>query len=433
MKIVISTDIYYPMINGVAVFSRNLAAGLTKRGHDVLVLAPSITGDFETERDEEYGFKVVRLSSRKMMLYPDQINKVPEKKDFLGVKVPQLLYKNGLHVSYMPDLEIKRVLEDFHPDIIHNQTPGPVALAILRYARLHKVALVSTDHAYPDNLTQQVKLPKLAKKPINAAMNAYFVSFLRHSDYATVPTEQVLTDCIPKNKLFFRVPIEALSNGIDLSRFAKGRVNKEIYERYDINPKKPTVLYIGRVDPEKSLDVLMNAFIEVQKSIPNSQLVIVGDGTMRPKLERMAEDAGIRKNVIFTGRVIGGDLPQLYRTGDVFAITSKTETQSIVLLEAMATGLPAVAVKAGAIPELVHNGENGYLCEADNVDEVAKSLICILQDEELRASMSEKSQELIKKHDIAYTLTRIEEIYNKVLDKKESRANDFDDEIFNED
>lgn len=429
MKIVISTDIYYPMINGVAVFSRNLAAGLTKRGHDVLVLAPSISGDFESEYDEEYGFKVVRLSSKKMMLYPDQINKVPEKKDFLGMKMPQLLYKNGLHVSYMPDLEIKRVLSEFQPDIIHNQTPGPVALAILRYARRHKVALVSTDHAYPDNLTQQVKLPELAKKPINAVMNAYFVSFLKRSDYATVPTEQVLTDCIPKSKLFFRVPIEALSNGIDLSRFAKGRVNHEIYERYDINPKKPTILYIGRVDPEKSLDVLMDAFVQVQKTIPEAQLVMVGDGTMRPKLEKMAENAGISDKVVFTGRVIGKDLPQLYRTGDVFAITSKTETQSIVLLEAMATGLPAVAVKAGAIPELVHNGGNGYLCEADDVDAVAKSLIRILQDKNLRETMSEKSLELIKKHDISYTLTRIEEIYHRVLDEKKTHLDDYDESM----
>lgn len=429
MKIVISTDIYYPMINGVAVFSRNLAAGLTKRGHDVLVLAPSISGDFESEYDEEYGFKVVRLSSKKMMLYPDQINKVPEKKDFLGMKMPRLLYKNGLHVSYMPDLEIKRVLSEFQPDIIHNQTPGPVALAILRYARRHKVALVSTDHAYPDNLTQQVKLPELAKKPINAVMNAYFVSFLKRSDYATVPTEQVLTDCIPKSKLFFRVPIEALSNGIDLSRFAKGRVNHEIYERYDINPKKPTILYIGRVDPEKSLDVLMDAFIKVQEKVENAQLVIVGDGTMRPKLEKMAKKAGISDKVVFTGRVIGKDLPQLYRTGDVFAITSKTETQSIVLLEAMATGLPAVAVKAGAIPELVHNGENGYLCEADDVGAVAKSLICILQDKNLRETMSEKSLELIKKHDISYTLTRIEEIYHRVLDEKKTHLDDYDESM----
>lgn len=427
MKIVISTDIYYPMINGVAVFSRNLAAGLTKRGHNVLVLAPSITGDFESERDEEYGFKVVRLSSKKMWLYPDQINKVPEKKDFLGMKVPQLLYKNGLHVSYMPDSEIRRVLSEFQPDIIHNQTPGPVALAILRYARRHKVALVSTDHAYPDNLTQQVKLPELAKKPINALMNAYFVSFLQRSDYATVPTEQVLTDCIPKSKIFFRVPIEALSNGIDLSRFAKGCVNKEIYAQYDINPNKKTVLYIGRVDPEKSLDILMKAYIEAQKKVDNTQLVIVGDGTMRPKLKKMADEAKIGDKVVFTGRVVGNDLPQLYRTGDVFAITSKTETQSIVLLEAMATGLPAVAVKAGAIPELVHDGENGYLCEADDITAIAEGLKRILKDDELREEMSKRSLELIKKHDITYTLTRIEEIYNKVLEQKKTHQELYDE------
>ncbi len=418
MKIVVSSDIYYPMINGVAVFSRNLAAGLSKRGHDVMVLAPSITGEFSVEKDEEYGFTVVRLSSSKMHLYPDQINKVPEKKDILGVKMPQLVYKNGLHVSFAPYFEIKRVLDEFNPDIIHNQTPGPVALAILRYARRHNIALVSTDHAYPDNLTQQVKIPELAKKPINAAMNAYFVSFLKRSDYATVPTEQVLTDCIPQNSRRFKVPIEALSNGIDLSRFAKGRANSEIYARYDINPKKPTVLYVGRVDPEKSLDILLKAYIKAHAELPDSQLVIVGDGTMRPKLEKIADDAGISDSVVFTGRVIGGDLPQLYRTGTMFCITSKTETQSIVLLEAMATGLPAVAVKAGAVPELVHNGENGYLCEADDIDEVANGMISILKDKEKQAKMSKKSLEIVAKHDISHTLTRIEEIYQTVLDNR---------------
>ncbi len=418
MKVVISTDIYYPMINGVAVFSRNLAAGLSKRGHDVLVLAPSITGDFGIEKDEEYGFKVVRLSSSKMHLYPDQINKVPEKKDILGVKIPRIMYKNGLHVSFAPYVEIKRVLNEFNPDIIHNQSPGPVALAVLRYARRHNIALVSTDHAYPDNMTQQVKIPELAKKPINAAMNAYFVSFLKRSDYATVPTEQVLTDCIPQNSRRFKVPIEALSNGIDLSRFAKGRANSEIYERYGIDKDKSTVLYIGRVDPEKSLDILMKAYIKAQNKIENSQLVIVGDGTVRPKLEKMAADAGIADRVIFTGRVLGSDLPQLYRTGDLFCITSKTETQSIVLLEAMATGLPAIAVKAGAVPELVHDEENGHLCEADDIDSVAEGMIDIMNDPEKRKKMSEASLKIVRKHDIAHTLTRIEEIYNSVLDAR---------------
>ena len=418
MKIVISSDVHYPMINGVAAFSRNLAAGLHRRGHDVLVLAPSITGKFEIEEDEEYGFTVARLSSFKMPLYPDQINKVPEAKDFWGLKIPRLIYKNGLHVSIAKDTEIRKVLDEFEPDIIHDQTPGPVALAVFRYAKRRKIPLVSTDHAYPDNLTQQLKLPKIAKQPINKLMNQYFISFLRRSEYATMPTEQAISDLIPKNRKHFKVPVEALSNGIDLSRFAPGRANKEIYMQYELAEKKPTVIYVGRVDPEKSLHILVKAFVEVVGKIPEAQLVIVGDGTARPKLEEIAKKNHIDTNVHFTGRVIGSDLPQLYRTGNVFAITSKTETQSIVLMEAMATGLPCVAVKAGAIPELVKNNKNGYLCEADDVEAVANGIIKILNNEERHKKMSKASLELVKKHDISYTLTRMEEIYHKVLDAR---------------
>lgn len=419
MKIVISTDIYYPMINGVAVFSRNLAAGLKKRGHKVMVLAPSIDGEFKIEKDEEYGFTVVRLKSMKIHVYPDQINKVPEAKDFLGVKLPKIYYKNGLNVSLNCYSTIKKILDDFQPDIIHDQTPGPVALAVFHYAKKRDIPLVSTDHAYPDNLTQQLKLPHIAKKPINSMMNKYFVSFLKRSEYATMPTEQAVADLIPQKRKPFKVPVEALSNGIDLSRFAKGRANKEIYEEYGIPKDKPIVLYVGRVDPEKSLDVLMDAYIKAQKKVPDAHLVVVGDGTARPKLEAQIEKAGLSGQAHFLGRVIGDNLPQLYRTGTVFAITSKTETQSIVLMEAMASGLPCVAVDAGAIHELVKTNKNGYLCQADDSDEVAKSLVKILSDKDRQEKMSEESVKRAAKHDISHTLTRMEEIYNTVLENRE--------------
>ena len=419
MKIVISTDIYYPMINGVAVFSRNLAAGLKKRGHKVMVLAPSIDGKFKVEKDEEYGFTVIRLKSRKIHVYPDQINKVPEAKDILGVKLPKVYYKNGLNVSLNCYRTIKRVLDDFQPDIIHNQTPGPVALAVFRYAKKNDIPLVSTDHAYPDNLTQQLKLPRAAKKPINAMMNKYFVSFLKRSEYATMPTEQAVADLIPQKRKPFKVPVEALSNGIDLSRFAKGKANPEIYEEYNIPKTKPIVLYVGRVDPEKSLDILMSAFIKAHEKVPDTHLVVVGDGTARPKLEAQIEKAGLSDHAHFLGRVIGDNLPQLYRTGTVFAITSKTETQSIVLMEAMASGLPCVAVDAGAIHELVKTNKNGYLCEADDVNAVANGLVKILNDKDRRAKMSDESVKRAAKHDISHTLTRMEEIYQQVLDNRE--------------
>ena len=160
----------------------------------------------------------------------------------------------------------------------------------------------------------------------------------------------------------------------------------------------------------------MEAFIQVSSELQEVHLVIVGDGTARSGLEKMAERAGLRSRVHFTGRVVGDDVPQLYRTADLFVITSKTETQSIVLLEAMATGLPCVAVDAGAIPELVQTDENGFLCEADDVRAVASGMKKILTDEPLCRSMGAASLEKVKKHDISYTLTRVEEIYRLVVE-----------------
>ena len=190
-------------------------------------------------------------------------------------------------------------------------------------------------------------------------------------------------------------------------------------EEYGIPKTKPIVLYVGRVDPEKSLDILMDAFIKAHKKVPDAHLVVVGDGTARPKLEAQIEKAGLSANAHFLGRVIGDNLPQLYRTGTVFAITSKTETQSIVLMEAMASGLPCVAVNAGAIHELVKDNKNGYLCEADDVDAVANGLVKILSDKDRQAKMSDESVKRAAKHDISHTLTRLEEIYNTVLDNRE--------------
>ena len=403
------------MINGVAAFSRNLAAGLHKRGHEVLVLAPSITGKYGIEKDEKYGFTVVRLTSFKMPFYPDQIHSVPEVREFKGIRLPKMLYKNGLNISLAPFSEICRALDVFQPDIIHDQTPGPVALGVFRYAKKHNIPLVSTDHAYPDNLTQQLKLPGVAKRSLNKLMNQYFISFLKHSAYATMPTEQAIEDLIPKNRKRFHVKVEAISNGIDLSCFSPGKTDRAVCEKYGLPVDEPIILFVGRVDPEKSLDILMKSFILVAKKIPAAHLVIVGDGTSRSKLEQMAEKANLHGRVHFTGRVVGDELPQIYRAADVFAITSKTETQSIVLLEAMATGLPCVAVKAGAVPELVKTGENGFLCDADDVEAIAEGLRIILTDSEQSRFMRQSSLEKVRKHDMGYTLKRMEEIYREVL------------------
>ncbi len=415
MKIAIASDIYYPMTNGVAVFSHNLANGLAARGHEVMVICPSFDGKFHVDK-EKNGVKTAHLTSTRFPFYPDQINDVPERKEFLGMTLPRTYYKNGIWWSTHPYGEIKKLLDDFQPDVIHLQTAETIALAIVRYARKNKIPLVSTGHAYPDNVTGQFKFLKPVKKPVDAAVRAYMASFLKHSEYATAPTELAIEGLLPKDRKNFKVEIEALSNGVDLSQYNTHPPKKAILEKYQIKKGVPRVLYVGRVDPEKSIGVVLEAFSEAVKKVPEAEFLIVGDGIDRVNLEKKVEDLDLTEKVKFLGRIMPPDLLDIYKTGTLFATASETETQGIVLIEAAATGLPLVAVDAGAVKELCQNKINGVLCRLGDVKGMARAMVKILTDKELQQKYSKASLKIAKKHDINYTLARLEEIYQIAID-----------------
>lgn len=414
MKIVISTDLYTPMINGVATFAHNLAQGLRRRGHEVMVLAPSTTGKLMYE--SENGVTTVRLPSTKLPIYPDQIHEVPEAKEIFGRKMPRLMYRNGMHVSWWPYPEIEEALDDFRPDVIHNQTPGPVGLAILRYARRRDVPIVSTGHAYPDNITGQVKLPKLAKKGVDEVVRRYFANFLEHSEYATMPTKMAVQDVAlgGGKKKEFKVPIRAISNGVDLSEFSPGEPSDETYERFEIPRDKEIVGVVGRVDREKSLHVLIKAFARMAPNRLSAHLVIVGDGKDYDRLAGLVEKLKIQDRVTFTGAIARKDLPDVYRTFDVFATTSATETQGIVLMEAMASGVPVVAVRAGAVGDIVKNNKTGFLKRPNDVRGVSDSILAMLKYPSKRKQLVAGAHEILKQHDISHTLEEFESIYKQV-------------------
>ena len=413
MKIVITSDIYYPMTNGVAVFAHNLALGLAKRGHEVMVICPSFTG--KKYRHKQDGVTTVHLKSIRFPFYPDQINKVPEKKMIFGKRLPQIAYKHGIWAAPYPYPEIKRVLKKFQPDVIHNQTAETIAIAATAYARLNNVPLVATGHAYPDNVTGQFKALKPIKRPLDAVLRTYMASFLKHSEYATMPTEIAIDDLIPKNRKHFKVPVEPLSNGVDLSSFSPGKASPKIYKKYNLPEAQPIVLYVGRVDPEKSIAKVVEAFATVVQKIPDAILVIAGDGTDKPHLSDLAKYLNLENSVKFLGKVMPPDLMEIYKTGSIFATASKTETQGIVLIEAAATGLPLVAVDAGAVRELCQNKRNGFLCKPDDTDEIAKSIIKILSNKELHKKFSKESLEIAKNHDLQRTLDRFQEIYAEAI------------------
>ena len=417
MKIAIVSAVYYPMINGVATFTHNLAVGLSKQGHEVIVICPSFTGKKHSVRQGnlmEYYVKSIR-----MPLYPDQINEVPAKKRLFGKDLPTVFYRRGIWVSPAPYAEVRKILKKFRPDVIHSQTSDPIGVATAFFAHENEIPLVSTGHSYPDQLTGQIKGLGPMKKPLDAALSAYLASYREHADYATMPTEIAIEDLVLKRRKKIKVPIEALSNGVDLSEFKPGRAKLETYNKYKIPTDKPIVLYIGRVDPAKSISTVIDAFTRVLEKVPEAELLIVGDGVDMDRLKKITEYLQIEKSVKFLGRVMPPDLYDIYKVGDVFVTASETETQGIVLIEAAATGLPIVAVDKGAVREVCQDGKNGVLCRAGgDVEGISEGIIKILGDEDLRREYGKNSLEIAKKHDFNHTLSRFVEIYEEAIEKK---------------
>lgn len=364
------------------------------------------------------GVKTVHLTSIRFPFYPDQLHQVEKRKEILGAELPKFAYRHGIWAAPYPYPEVRKVLKEFCPDVIHLQTAETIALAIRTYARRYRVPLVSTGHAYPDNITDQFKLLKPVKRPLNVVIKSYMNSFLKHAEYATMPTEMAINDLIPKGKKKFSVPVEALSNGVDLTAYKPGKCSTELMLKYGVEPASQRMIYVGRVDPEKSIGVVVRAFKKALKEVPEAKFLIIGDGTDKQNLEELVAELGVSESVQFLGRILPPDLCELYRTGDFFATASTTETQGIVLIEAAATGLPLIAVDAGAVRELCQDKRNGILCKPYDEGGMAKAMVKLFTDEELRGKYSKGSVEVAALHDLNRTLSRFEEIYQEAIATK---------------
>lgn len=410
MKIVIATAVYFPMINGVAVFSHNLARGLAARGHEVLVLTPSQKGKSYEAFDD--GVRVFYLKSVEAKVYPDQIHKAEKKF--------RLFYRHGFRVSVFPGLEVRRILDSFSPDVVHVQVSDPIGLSVVSYARKHGIPVVTTEHNQPEVLTEPLKVPKFAKKPIDAMLSNYFANRQSKSDFVTMPTKQAIYNLLEGRD--FKVPVAAVSNGVDLSSFKPGRVLSSVREKYGVPAGRPVVLYVGRVDPEKNVEAVLSAFSSVVEKIPEALLVVVGDGADLPNLKKEAKRLQILKSVKFLGRVTGEDLCEVYKMGTVFVTASEIETQGIVLIEAAASGLPLIAVDKGAVSEICVAGVNGFLCQPGDISEMAAAILKLLSNKDLRERFSKKSVELAREHDFERTLDQFINIYRHVISEYEKRT-----------
>ncbi len=412
------------MVGGVPTVTRELARGLAERGHAVEVLAPSSTGRSATRAGGR--LTVARRGSVRWPWYEDQ------------------------RLGFLSRSAAGDLIGGFAPDIVHVHSPLTLGAAARSAARRRRVPVVYTNHYLPANVhptADRADRAGAGRRPaapgdpavgsttpatrVSAATRAtaaavggaagalfdvgfygYLTTFANRCDRVTAPTATAL---LLLRDHGLRAPSQVVSNGVDLDVYSPGAADESLRRRYALPAGRPLVLSVGRLSPEKRADVLVEAL--ATQDVADTVLALAGSGPDEGRLRELAARRGVAERVRFLGFIPGTDLPGLYRLADVFAIASEAELQSLVTMEAMASGLPVVAVNAGALGELVHAGENGFLARPGRAADVAGSLDLLCRDPELRARMSKSGLRIIADHDRHRLLARWESIYGALASR----------------
>ncbi|HHJ98588.1 MAG TPA: glycosyltransferase family 4 protein [Actinobacteria bacterium] len=431
MRIAVFTDTYLPEVNGAVTSIDSHSRLLGARGHQVLIICP------------KYRRPILHVVPHVQI------------KRYRSLSVSS---NRATRLALPSMASVAATLRRFDPDIVHIHTPLSVGVVGLATARMMRLPIVETYHTYIPDFMQYVELHRLLRldslqdrivdslvfeRMFESGMFHTLASLISGGDRAieevAVVAEDVRgglerdqspelstrfawqftrtvynrADLVLTPSLTLKreleehgvtVPVEYLSNGIDDSTVA----SKLSYA--------PTgrLLHAGRLGFEKNVDVVVEAFARLLTQRPEYTLDIVGDGPAKDHIERLSARLGVGDRVRMRGFMDRSALGRIYRDYDAFLTASTIETQGIVLLEAMAAGLPIVAVRALAVPELVGEGRAGVLVQPGDVGGFADALDDVLGDETLRSRMGAAGQADVKKHALPSIVTRLEQIYAEV-------------------
>jgi 1,2-diacylglycerol 3-alpha-glucosyltransferase len=387
MRIVLASETYPPDTNGAAYFTQRLAEALHRRGHQVLVLTTSRT--ILNQRSREPSGLIV-----------------------LGIRaLPVILYRYvRMSPKFIAVRSVRNAISSFGPNVIHIQNHFSIGRAALKAGQALGIPVIGTNHFTSETITVHAPLRGIGLQLLTAKLWRDFVQVYGCLDAVTAPTNSAAE--LTRARGIHRLVIP-ISNGIDTERFKPGNDGVYLRNRYDI-PDSPVLLYIGRLDEEKRLDVILRALPLILREC-SVHLVVAGIGAQRKTLEHLASSLGVATSVTFTGYISDDDLPNLHAIADAFVMPGNAELQSIATMEAMASGKPVIAAKALSLPELVHDGENGFLFADGDSRSLAACTIAMLKDEPLRRRMAERSLEIIQTHRLDAVLTKFESLYESVV------------------
>ena len=335
LRIAIVTETWPPEINGVALSMMQLCQGLQRLGHKILLVRPiqkTICTEFNPEQE-------CLVMSQPIPKYP------------------------SVQFGWPQYLKVSKAFEQFTPDVVHIVTEGPLGLTALQAAKSKKIAVSSGFHSAFQDFSRFFDLAFLVK-PIQR----YLTWFHNSTDVTCVPsqyTEQALRG------FGVTCPLVVVGRGVDTVRFSPKHRSQRLRQQWGVDADTRVMLYVGRLSPEKEVDVLIKSFhaLQVQQGV-NIKFVIVGDGPDRIRLSKMTTS----KDVIFMGSLGGHELATAYASADVFTFASQADTFGNVVLEAIASGLPVIAYDYVCAHQHVKHNITGWLSPLGHTTDLIQSI-----------------------------------------------------------
>jgi len=390
MKIAIFSDNFYPELGGIQDSLASFGRELSRRGHQI---------NFYVAQCSVKDFAVAKIPAEEINL-GENVKIIR----FFSLPVPSPTKQSRLVIpTGWRWLELKK----FKPDLIHSHTFLGMGLEAIAAARRLKLPLIGTNHWV---ITEFNNYSPIARGLFAKWSLKYVIWYYNHCDFVTAPSRTVLTEMLEHG---FYKPRQVVSNQIDLSVFKPSREDKNKLKK-EFNLAEATVVYAGRLGPEKKIDVIIRALVLVKDYLPKINLAIAGHGSAEPELKKLVHDLHLEANVKFFGTLDKVKLCRLYNASDIFTIASTSESQSMVLLQAMASGLPVIGVNWRALPEYI-NRHNGYTVAADNPKAMADKITHLLRHEDERRSLGQGGLAYVQQFSAENIAEKWEKLYGETI------------------
>ena len=355
MRILKVSDVSFPRVNGVSTSIQTFRRSLAERGHESVLVAPHYPGAAAREEGE-----TITVPSRSVPRDPED-----------------------RFMSYRRTLALAPALARRGFDVLHVHTPFVAHYAGVALARRLGIPVVESYHTFFEEYLHQY-VPLLPRGATRFLARRLSVSQCRQVDALVVPSQQMRATL---EQYGVRSRMEVLPTGIDLGRF-RGGDGAAFRARYGIDPGRPVLVHISRVAHEKNIDFVLAALVEVRRALSDVLLVVAGEGPALEHVQRLAARLGLAANVLFVGYLErAGALLDCYRAGDAFVFASRTETQGLVLLEALALGVPVVSTAVMGTADVLR-GVKGALIAPEDVGGFAATVVHLLRDPALRARLA---------------------------------------------